>query len=310
MGDQETEIKTQGGDIRIRKEGTASEVTIPWSQYFRMMLAIGIAFCGLTAVALLVEWPLLYVPVLALCGWLVMCASRRGRGLELGRVAALGASAMLLMFWAMYGVGLCQRAWIFPRVAWPWQVRLYAVAGIAAIVIAPAGWIAYRYAAEIIDPSGPTAPRSPTARAGVQWPWTPEPPMEEPGLTRDEIRDLLREEMAQRPILRVETTAGDGNGNGRVPVGGRIVYDALPADEATLRQVARAAHLGRIKWSRRDIGSLRGIGDERARAILAGMVEGGFLHYPEGPNHPDGAQATAKGQALLRGLLRARRNDE
>ena len=208
MGDQETEIKTQGGDIRIRKEGTASEVTIPWSQYFRMMLAIGIAFCGLTAVALLVEWPLLYVPVLALCGWLVMCASRRGRGLELGRVAALGASAMLLMFWAMYGVGLCQRAWIFPRVAWPWQVRLYAVAGIAAIVIAPAGWIAYRYAAEIIDPSGPTAPRSPTARAGVQWPWTPEPPMEEPGLTRDEIRDLLREEMAQRPILRVETKIG------------------------------------------------------------------------------------------------------
>jgi hypothetical protein len=79
---------------------------------------------------------------------------------------------------------------------------------------------------------------------------------------------------------------------------------SLPVSQRELTSIAKSIHGGAHKWSRRDIASHPYIGDDRARDLLAALERGGFLHYPAGRNHPDGAQLTAKGRALVNGLIK------
>ncbi|MCD6552440.1 MAG: hypothetical protein J7M16_00360 [Anaerolineae bacterium] len=77
----------------------------------------------------------------------------------------------------------------------------------------------------------------------------------------------------------------------------------LPVSREKLTAIARGVQRGTLRLSRRDLASLPGIGSDKARQILAELERAGFLAYPKGRNHPDGAQLTAKGKALMRGLL-------
>jgi len=77
----------------------------------------------------------------------------------------------------------------------------------------------------------------------------------------------------------------------------------LPANRQQLTEIARRVRLGTHRLSRRDLASIQGIGSDRARDILAQLEYRGFIHYPQGRNHPAGAQWTARGLALVRALL-------
>jgi len=77
----------------------------------------------------------------------------------------------------------------------------------------------------------------------------------------------------------------------------------LPISREKPAAIAQGVQRGTLRLSRRDLASLPGIGSDKARQILAELERGGFLAYPKGRNHPDGAQLTAKGKALMRGLL-------
>jgi hypothetical protein len=91
----------------------------------------------------------------------------------------------------------------------------------------------------------------------------------------------------------------------RRPEGGTVWTLAdLPISRATLRAHALAVWDGVAHWSRRDLAARdSNIGDDRARQIMAALEDHGFLAYPDGNrNHPEGAQLTAKGRALVRGL--------
>lgn len=289
------------GDVRIRREGKASEVSIPWGQYLLLMASIGMMFAAGSGSALLMQHWAVWLPVAIGIGWIVVVAARMRDGTA--RIWALFATTTIGVLWATVGVGLCRDLWIFPQVAWPWQVRLYLIIGLATIVIAPSAWIAYRYAAEIIDPSGPTAPRAPVQRAGVQWPWTGELPSDgSQQLTREEIRELIEERMGRRSTtLRVETVRNGGHNGGRVSPGDGIDLDDIPHGEV-VPSIARRWRAGQMRFSRRGLGEVPGLGDTKARQLLEALVEQGFLWYPNGENHPDGAQPTSKGRALLKGV--------
>ena len=75
--------------------------------------------------------------------------------------------------------------------------------------------------------------------------------------------------------------------------------DDLPVSREVLARVVRRVDAGSAKWSRRGVLSTPGIGDARSRRILNDLEKFGYLHYPQGRNHPDGAVPTAKGRALF-----------
>ena len=78
--------------------------------------------------------------------------------------------------------------------------------------------------------------------------------------------------------------------------------DDLPVSREVLARVVRHVASDHGSWSRRSIVAVPGIGSERARRLIGDLVRHRFLHYPNGRNHPDGAQPTAKGSALFRAL--------
>lgn len=85
--------------------------------------------------------------------------------------------------------------------------------------------------------------------------------------------------------------------------GVRWTIDELPISREQLTVLARRVDIGLGKWSRRSLAEIRGVGEERARTVLAELERYGYLHYPNGRNHSGGAVPTAKGAALFRGLL-------
>lgn len=291
------------GERRIRVEGKASEITVPWGQYVRLMIALGILFAAGSFVAWTIGpgtlWGLGMLPALAL----VVLSQYVGERLSGPRAVATMTALTVTLFWVLNGYTLCSAVWPFSLVAWSAMVKVWAIAGVVLVVCAPTVWIAYRYAAEIADPSGPTAPRSAVSRAGTQWPWTGE-------VTRsatfdlDEMRQMMEQMISQQPreTMRVEIVEG-ATGTGGVRVGGGISMNDLPVNQETMRRLVNGIEMGRCKWSRRDVGSIDGIGDDRARELMRVLVECGFLHYPLGQNHPGGAVPTRKGQAFMRGLL-------
>jgi len=97
------------------------------------------------------------------------------------------------------------------------------------------------------------------------------------------------------PRLRVEVVEES-------PVRKHWDIDDLPVSREVLARVVRRVDAGTANWSRRGITSTPGIGDERARRLLADLERFGYLHYAQGRNHPNGAQPTAKGRALMRAL--------
>jgi hypothetical protein len=111
-------------------------------------------------------------------------------------------------------------------------------------------------------------------------------------------RDLDGDGLIGQPeTLRVEVSEpGDGGYGG-------IVISDLPVSREVLASHARSVAGGAHKWSRRDLASHPSIGSDRARQLLEALEAGGFLHYPDGRRHPDGAQLTARGRALMRGLV-------
>ncbi len=301
MSEEQIETKT-AGDLRIRREGTASEVVIPFQQYLRLVFAASIEFAAISAIAwLLGPWSL-WLPGLALAALLIRAAAATGNGLEPGRVAALLATTTLGAAWALFGLDVCRATWIVPVPDWPWQFRAYAIAAILVIIGATTIWLIYRYAGEIVDPSGPTAPRAPIVRGGTHWPWTPEPESPANGNSPDmnEIRGMIEDTLnLQRDSVQIEVTHGH-NGSGRIRAGGGLKYDQLPFDHETLQKLRRLNRAGRVRFSRRYLSShLRDVGDDRARTILDELEQKGYIHYPDGLNHPDGAQLTAKGRALF-----------
>lgn len=80
----------------------------------------------------------------------------------------------------------------------------------------------------------------------------------------------------------------------------RIEYDLLPLDEDALRHILTAHIGGRCQLSRRGLGELPGIGKDKARDILAALEKAGYISYPNGRNHPEGASLTGKGRAVAR----------
>lgn len=287
------------GERRIRREDKASEIAIPWGQYLRLTLAVLILFFGFSLILLIIGYWSLYG-----AGWLGVLvlfgiSQRRVGGT---RIVAAMVATMVAVFWFGQGVGLCRGAWIFATPDWHPMIKMWVIAGILVIICAPTAWVGYRYAVEIVDPSGPTAPRAASKRLTPVFPWTPEE--QEASLGIGEIQALIEEALDQQPreLLRVEVVNGS-DGDGRICAGGGITVDDLPVNRKALQMLVRGIAAGRCKWSRRDIANMPGIGDERARELLNAMVEWSFLHYPNGKNHPDGAVPTAKGRALMRGLL-------
>jgi len=133
-----------------------------------------------------------------------------------------------------------------------------------------------------------------TATVGVAWArWS--------GLLND-TRALLRkveqyERIDDTPAqpeparsLRVEFVSEADN---------RIQYTRLDADA---ERVIIAAMARRVVLSRRGVATLRGIGDDRARAILSDLEDVGLIAYPGARNAPEGARLTSKGRALARQL--------
>ncbi len=129
-------------------------------------------------------------------------------------------------------------------------------------------------------------------------------------LLLDDSRGLLRkvEEFIKRgddgagvalaPQVQIEVQHVDANGGGVR----RIEYDRLPVDVETLRHVFTAYMGGRCQLSRRGLSDLPSIGKDRARDILAALEEAGYIGYPNGRNHPDGAELTSKGRAVAKSL--------
>jgi hypothetical protein len=106
--------------------------------------------------------------------------------------------------------------------------------------------------------------------------------------------DLGTPGTATRETLQVEIReVGDTNV--------RWTIDELPISRQQLAAIARSVRSGAHRWSRRDLAT-SGIGDDRAREILAALEQYGYLAYPNGRNHPDGACPTAKGRALFGAL--------
>lgn len=95
--------------------------------------------------------------------------------------------------------------------------------------------------------------------------------------------------------LRVEVIEGD---RGRQ----HWAIDDLPVSREVLARIVRRVEGGSTSWSRRGIASTPGVGEDRARKILEELERHGYLHYPNGRNHPGGATPTAKGRALFGAL--------
>ena len=98
-----------------------------------------------------------------------------------------------------------------------------------------------------------------------------------------------------REILQVEI---------RESVNGTVHWsiDELPVSREQLEAIARSIRSGAHRWSRRDLSEFPGIGEERAKELLGQLEVQGYLAYPKGRNHHEGAQATAKGRALFGAL--------
>jgi hypothetical protein len=77
----------------------------------------------------------------------------------------------------------------------------------------------------------------------------------------------------------------------------------LPTDRATLTAICRGVASGARHLSSRDLAAMPGLSRDKARELLADLEARGFVAYPEGRNHPDGAQWTARGKALSRALV-------
>ena len=292
------------GERRIKHEGKGSEVDRPWQQYLRLSVVMLILFSSISAILLLIGYWSLYAG-----GWLLIFAllviSQQVGEIRMSgpRVVAILAAVTVAIFWFFSGFSLCRAVWIFPMPNLPLMIKAWIITGILLVVCAPTAWVGYRYATEIVDPSGPTAPRAAVARAGTQWPWTGEIERA-PTLNMDDMRQMMERMLSQQPRegLRVEVVEG-ANGAGDIQVGGSISISDLPMDRETMRQLVTAIDAGHCKWSRRDIVGM-GIGDDRARELMRMLVEdAGFLHYPQGRNHPNGAVPTQKGRVFMRGLL-------
>lgn len=89
----------------------------------------------------------------------------------------------------------------------------------------------------------------------------------------------------------------------QTPGGTHWINDDLSVSRDELRRIFAATKGDAHQWSRRSIGRLPGIGDDRARDLILELERLGFVTYEGNRNRPDGAQLTAKGEALQRGLL-------
>lgn len=304
MGDdKQAPVMMAPGEHRIRKEGGAEEVIKPWQQYVRLMMALAVVFgSGSVVLWILGKWSLYLAGWLGVLGLLV-ASQYVGERLTGPRVVATLTAVTVGGFWAISGLQACESAWIFATPGWPGMVKAWVIGGILLVVTGPAAWVAYRYAVEIVDPSGPTPPRKASERLTPIMPWTAEE-KEEHGLGRDEMREMMREMLQQVPrdTVRVEIVEG-GDGNGNLHTGATITANDFPVGLERMRALARRMDDGRYRWSRRDVAGVPGIGEDKARQLLEMMVERKFLEYANGQNHPEGGSLTAKGRALMRGLL-------
>ena len=110
-------------------------------------------------------------------------------------------------------------------------------------------------------------------------------------------RDDLQADRPEPDALRVEVVE-DRPGSGKA----WTIAD-LPTDRATLTAICKGVASGVRHLSSRDLAAMPGLSRDKARALLAELETRGFVAYPNGRNHPDGAQWTARGRALSRALV-------
>jgi hypothetical protein len=76
----------------------------------------------------------------------------------------------------------------------------------------------------------------------------------------------------------------------------------LPLSRDDLNTLRKLAQADLIKWSTRALYNAEtlGLSQTEAKDLLGAMLNLGYLRYRDNnPNHPDGAELTAKGKALL-----------
>jgi hypothetical protein len=87
----------------------------------------------------------------------------------------------------------------------------------------------------------------------------------------------------------------------RLQVGGSMTFCELPTGKAQLARIGAEVADGRRKWSGEALAGCAGLSVRGADKLVKAMLKGGLLRYREGkPNHPDGAELTPAGRALIR----------
>jgi len=162
-----TVIGSQPGQIEIKKVDAAAEVKVPWQQLWRLMLCNFLIYMALTGIVVLAREMVLALVILAVSG--VVCWRlwrQEGNFLIIGIIGSIGLTLALTV-----GVPLARELWHWLLAHPEGMVQVWAIGFLLAVVIYPMVIGVYRYSVEIMDPSGPVAPRAAIAWPGPVLPW-------------------------------------------------------------------------------------------------------------------------------------------
>ena len=167
-------MRTDPGQYVIKKEDAAAETKTPWQQIKLLRRYVVLAYLGLTACLVAIGkfvFVLLGLGLAVLMAWVAW--KRTG----------LRAMAVIILLVIGTPVLVCGPPLLAER--WPstftlallttgffrWVLTVWAIGFIVCWALIPAAFGVVRFGSEIIDPNGPTAPRTAIGWPGTIWPW-------------------------------------------------------------------------------------------------------------------------------------------
>jgi hypothetical protein len=279
------------GQVVVKKEDTATEVKIPWQQVRRLAWCTGGIYLALSACVILAREAVM--PLAALAGGGFICW-RLWRQTENWVIAAFLAVTFGTIG-LVAGVPLSRQLWHW-LIAEHWLVLLemWSIGFLLVVVIYPLFVGTYRYTGEIVDPGGPTSPRTAIAWPGVIWPW-------QVGKIFKSLNPQGAEPPARTERSQVELTWRTEDGNVRAKAIGTLLEgpDAIRRSKQLAKWI-----LGGASISERSLaGKGRPLtGREEYQAFVEEMMGRGLAVWKDPSAHRQGIELTVVGRKVLASL--------
>lgn len=290
-------MRTDPGQYVIKKEDAAAETKTPWQQIKLLRHCIVCAYLGVTVCLVAIGksvFVLLGLVIAAFAAWVSW--RRTGSRTQAAIILLVIGTPVLIV-----GPPLLAERWpetftlaLLMTGFFRWVLTAWAIGFIVCWTLIPAAFGVIRFGSEVVDPNGPTAPRTAIGWPGTIWPWQ----------SKRIFKAMNPPEIEQVPAqlqMRTQVDVGYRTPNGY----NRRDIVSFSVDPEIMQVVARRILTGGTFSERAMAGEGRPLsGRDEFNTIREEFINRGLACWKNEEHHNQGIEFTQVGLQVLRHLAR------